>query len=129
MADVEFGWHMAKQLGALDIGQCVVVRGKTVVAVEAMEGTDETIRRGGSLTKKNAVVVKVSKPDQDLRFDVPSVGLGTIQAMADVSASVLAIESGKTLLFDMKEMLECADRFGISVVSAENASMEALKKE
>jgi DUF1009 family protein len=117
MVDVEFGWNMAKKLGALDIGQCVVVRDKTVVAVEAMEGTDETVRRGGCLTGKKAVVVKVSKPDQDLRFDVPSVGLGTVKVMAEVKASVLAIEAGKTLLFDKTQMMDFADRSGISVIS------------
>lgn len=119
MVDVEFGWHMAKEVGALDIGQCVVVRGKTVVAVEAMEGTDETIKRGGRLARKNAVVVKVSKPAQDLRFDVPSVGLGTVRVMADVKASVLVVEAGKTLFFDKDAVLEFAERSGISVISME----------
>ena len=82
--DIRFGWAMAKELGRLDIGQCIVVRKKTVVAVEAMEGTDETILRGGALAREKAVVIKVSKPHQDLRFDIPSVGLQTIEVMAKV---------------------------------------------
>lgn len=119
MTDVRFGWGMAKELGRLDIGQCLVVRKKTVVAVEAMEGTDETIRRGGAIARCKAVVVKVSKPGQDLRFDVPSVGLETVRVMAEVQASVLAVEAAKTLLFEKSEMLKFADREGISVISLE----------
>ena len=80
--DVEFGWKIAKELGRLDIGQCVVVRRKTVLAMEAIEGTNETILRGGKLAKEKAVVVKVSKPNQDMRFDVPAVGPDTIEVMA-----------------------------------------------
>jgi hypothetical protein len=115
--DVEFGWAIAKELGRLDIGQCVVVRKKTVLALEAIEGTNETILRGGTLAKEKAVIVKVSKPKQDLRFDVPSVGLQTIEAMAQVKASVLAIEAGKTLIFDKPAMISYADRLNIVVVS------------
>ena len=99
----------------MDIGQCVVVRRQVVVALEAIEGTDETIRRGGRLAGPGAVVVKVSKPDQDLRFDVPAVGLDTIETMAEVKAAVLAIEAGKTLIFDRPEMRALADRAGIAV--------------
>ncbi len=115
--DVRFAWNVAKELGRLDIGQCVVVRRKTVLALEAMEGTDETIRRGGRLAREKAVVVKVSKPNQDLRFDVPSVGLETIRVMSDVKASLLAVEAGRTLLFDRKEMTALADEKGISIIS------------
>lgn len=115
-ADVEFGWRVAKELGRLDIGQCVVVRRKTVLALEAIEGTDDTILRGGRLAREKAVVVKVSKPDQDLRFDVPSVGVETIKVMAEVRASVLALEAGKTLIFDREKMIDLADREGISIV-------------
>jgi hypothetical protein len=85
--------------------------------MEAIEGTNETILRGGKLAKEKAVVVKVSKPNQDLRFDVPAVGPDTIQAMAQVNASVLAIEAGKTLLFDKPAMISYADRSGIVIVS------------
>jgi DUF1009 family protein len=123
--DVQFGWQMAKELGRLDIGQCVVVRRKTVLALEAIDGTDETILRGGRLAKKESVVVKVSKPTQDLRFDVPSVGLETIEVMSQVKASVLAVEAGKTLMFDKSEMIEYADKAGISIVSC-NHTEEGL---
>ena len=115
--DIEFGWMVAKQLGDLDIGHCVVVRRRTVLAVEAIEGTDKTIARGGELAKEGAVVVKVSKPNQDLRFDLPAVGLNTIEVMSRVKASVLAIEAGKTLIFDREEMIGLANKKGIAVVS------------
>jgi UDP-2,3-diacylglucosamine hydrolase len=115
--DVEFGWKIAKELGRLDIGQCVVVRRKTVLAMEAIEGTNETILRGGKLAKEKAVVVKVSKPNQDMRFDVPAVGPDTIEVMAQVNASVLAIEAGKTLIFDKLAMISYADRSRIVIVS------------
>jgi DUF1009 family protein len=96
MTDIEFGWKMAKELGRLDVGHCVVVKRKTVLALEAIDGTDKTILRGGELAHKGAVVIKVCKPDQDLRFDLPAVGLSTIKTMSMVKASALAIESGKT---------------------------------
>jgi len=114
--DVEFGWMVGKELGRLDIGHCVVVRAKTVLAVEAIEGTDKTILRGGELAKENAVVVKVCKPDQDLRFDLPVVGVNTIKAMSTVHASVLAIEAGKTLIFDKEKMIRLANDKDIAVV-------------
>jgi len=116
-ADIHFGWNVAKELGRLDIGQCVVVRKKTVLAVEAIDGTNETILRGGRLARENAVVVKVSKPGQDLRFDVPSVGLETTKVMSRVKASVLAVEAGMTLVFDKSAMTAYADGEGISIVS------------
>ncbi len=115
--DIQFGWKVAAKLGELDIGQCVVLRKKTVLAVEAIEGTDETILRGGKLAREKAVVVKTSKPAQDLRFDVPSVGLETIKVMSRVNASVLAIEAEKSLLFDKPDMIEYANRAGITIVS------------
>lgn len=114
--DIQFGWKIARELGRLDIGQCVVVRKRTVLALEAIEGTDETILRGGRLGKENAVVVKISKPHQDLRFDVPSVGLETIRVLSRVKGSVLAVEAGRTLLFDKEEMVQEANREGISVI-------------
>ena len=117
--DIQFGWRVAKELGRLDIGQCVVVRRKTVLALEAIEGTDEAILRGGRLAKDKAVVIKVSKPDQDLRFDIPSVGLKTVKVMSEVKASLLAIEAGKTLMFDKSEMVEYADHRGICIISQE----------
>jgi DUF1009 family protein len=115
MRDVNFGFKVAKEVGRLDIGQCAVVRHGVVAALEAIEGTDEAIRRGGQLSGPGAVVVKVCKPEQDLRFDLPAVGLGTVEAMAEVGARVLAIEAGKTLIFDRAEMISLADRHGIAV--------------
>ena len=114
--DIAFGWDVAKELGRLDIGQCVVVRRRTVLALEAIDGTDETIQRGGKIAKEKAVVVKVSKPRQDLRFDVPSVGLETVKVMSRVKASVLAVEAGKTLMFNRPEMVSYANQTGISIV-------------
>ena len=114
--DIRLGWKVAKEMGRLDVGQCVVIRNRAVLALEAIDGTNETIKRGGKIAGRDAVVVKVSKPEQDLRFDVPSVGLETIEVMAGVKASVLAVEAEKTLLFDREKMIEYADRLGISIV-------------
>jgi DUF1009 family protein len=115
LADIAFGFKIAKEIGALDLGQCVVVRRQVVVALEAIEGTDETIRRGGRLSGPGAVVVKVSKPNQDLRFDVPAVGLDTLGAMQEVKAAALAVEAGKTLIFDREEMLKAAAQAKIAL--------------
>lgn len=114
--DIEFGWQHARAIGKLDIGQCVVVRNCTVVAVEAIEGTDAAIRRGGTLARENAVVVKVKKPGQDFRFDLPATGVTTIQTLSEVKGAVLAVEAGQALLFDREEMMLAADRAGIVVV-------------
>ncbi|NPA94519.1 MAG: LpxI family protein [Thermodesulfobacteria bacterium] len=116
MEDVRFGFEIAKRIGDLDIGQCIVVKDKVVLAVEAIEGTDETIRRGGRLAKGGAVVVKICKPNQDRRFDLPSVGLKTIETMIEAGADVLAAEAGVSLFFDMSESLALADRAGICVM-------------
>ncbi|RLB16596.1 MAG: DUF1009 domain-containing protein [Deltaproteobacteria bacterium] len=118
--DMVFGWRIAKEIGRLDIGQCVVVRRKSVLALEAIEGTDETILRGGQLGREKTVVVKVSKPGQDLRFDVPSVGVRTIETMVKAKSSLLVVEAGKTLLFDRQEMIRLADDKGIAIVSMED---------
>lgn len=115
--DIAFGWQIAKAVGRLDIGQCVVVRKKTVLAIEAIDGTNATITRGGTLGGEKAVVVKVCKPQQDFRFDVPAVGLETLKVMAEVKASALAIEAGKTLIFDREAAVAFADRSGIAIVS------------
>ncbi len=114
--DIRFGFRMAKAIGDLDIGQCVVVRDQTVLAVEAIEGTDAAIRRGGALGHERAVVVKVRKPDQDFRFDLPAIGLQTIESMKEVKAKVLAVEKGQSLLFDAERVIEAADKAGIIVV-------------
>ena len=100
----------------MDIGQCVVVKDRVIVAVEAVEGTDEAIRRGGKLAQKGVVVVKRCKPQQDLRFDLPAVGPGTIEVMGEVQASVLAIEAHKTVILDQEEMLQKANQFGIAII-------------
>ncbi len=126
LADISYGFTVAKEIGRLDIGQCVVVRRQVVLALEAVDGTDATIRRGGSLGKEGAVVVKVSKPGQDLRFDVPAVGLDTIAAMAAVRARALAVEAGKTLVFDKDDMLAAADRAGIAVLGLTDDHLEEL---
>ena len=115
LADIDLGVRAARELGRLDIGQCAVVRRQVVVALETIEGTDATIKRGGALAGPGVVVVKVSKPSQDLRFDVPAVGLTTIATMREVKAAVLAVEAGKTLIFDRPEMQAIADRAGIAV--------------
>jgi DUF1009 family protein len=114
--DIEWGWPLAKNIGALDIGQCIVVRNGVILAVEAIEGTDATIRRGGLLGKEKAVVIKVCKPQQDFRFDIPTIGPGTIRAMVEVSASVLVVEAGKTLLLQKEQLLQEAAAAGIAVV-------------
>jgi len=114
--DIRYGWDVAREIGLLDIGQCVVVKDRVVVAVEAVEGTDETIRRGGALAKEGAVVVKRCKPQQDLRFDLPAAGPKTIAAMQSVKASALVLEVGRSVLLDRVEMLAQAERAGIAVV-------------
>lgn len=114
--DIEFGWQNARAIGKLDIGQCVVVRNCTVLAVEAIEGTDATILRGGALAKEQAVVVKVKKPGQDFRFDLPATGLTTIRSLQQVQGAVLAVEAGQTLLFDKELMIEEANKAGIVIV-------------
>jgi len=114
--DIVFGWKIAREIGQLDIGQCVVVRNQTVLAVEAIEGTDAAIRRGGSLGKEKAVVIKVRKPEQDLRFDLPAIGEKTIASMQEVKAAVLAVEAEFALLFDRESVIRAANAAGIVVV-------------
>lgn len=120
LKDIEFGLSIARAIGVLDIGQCVVVRNCTVLAVEAIEGTDAAIRRGGLLGKEKVVVVKVKKPDQDFRFDLPAIGCATLRTMMEVKASVLAVEAGQALLFDRQEMVRLADQAGIVVAGVSN---------
>jgi hypothetical protein len=114
--DIRYGWEVAREVGRLDIGQCVVIKERVVVAVEAVEGTDETIRRGGALAGAGAVVVKRCKPQQDLRFDLPAVGPRTIEAMESVKAAVLALEAGRGILLEREATLRDADRAGIAIV-------------
>jgi len=116
-SDIAYGREIAKKLGGLDIGQTVVVSGRACLAVEAMEGTDATIERAASLSNgRRLVVVKVSKPRQDMRFDVPVVGLKTIQVMRRSNAHVLAVDAGKTLLLERQAMIKEADEAGIAIV-------------
>jgi DUF1009 family protein len=116
-ADIAYGREIAKKLAGLDIGQTIVVADRACVAVEAMEGTDATIERAASLSNgRRLVVVKVSKPYQDMRFDVPVVGLKTIQVMRRANATALAVDAGKTLLFERPRLVEEADEAGITIV-------------
>jgi DUF1009 family protein len=117
--DIAFGWENARAIGRLDIGQCVVVRDCAVMAVEAIEGTDATILRGGKLAKEQAVVVKVKKPGQDFRFDLPATGIGTIETICSVKGALLAVEAGQSLLFDKEKMIAAADAAGLVVVGVE----------
>lgn len=117
-ADLEFGWRVAKEMGRLDIGQSVCVKDRSVIAVEAVEGTDLCIRRAGQLCPKGGfTVVKVAKPQQDMRFDVPTVGQGTLETMVAAGASTLAIEANMTILLDAKPFQEFARRHHLSIVA------------
>ena len=115
--DLEFGLKMARELGRLDVGQTVVVKNCAVMALEAIEGTDACIKRGGELARGGAVVVKTAKPQQDSRFDVPTVGLKTIETMVSVKAAVLGIEAGKTLLVEKEKVVALAEANGIKIVA------------
>ncbi len=115
--DVDLGWKIAKQIADLDIGQTVIVKNGTIVAVEAFEGTNDAIRRGGSLASRGAIMVKVAKPNQDMRFDVPVIGVETIRIAADARLRVIAIEAGKTLLLERDAIVDLAERAKISVVA------------
>jgi DUF1009 family protein len=129
-ADVEYGLEIAGEISRLDLGQTIVVRGRACVAIEAMEGTDATIRRAGEilgggkaarkrlkLTSGSLTVLKLSKPNQDMRFDVPVVGVPTIETMVEANATCLCISAGKTLMFDRDRMLALADKKKIAVVA------------
>ena len=114
--DVELGWKIAKEIARLDIGQTVIVKNGTVLAVEALEGTNEAIKRGGRLARKDAVMIKVAKPNQDMRFDVPVIGVETMRIAEEVKVRVVALEAGKTLLLEKEVILELANRSNISIV-------------
>ncbi len=115
--DVYFGLSLAKSVASLDIGQTVAVKSKAIVAVEAFEGTDNLIRRAGKIVPRGLVIVKVSKPKQDMRFDIPVVGLRTVQRLAGAGCKCLAFEAGKTLFIDQQPSVRLADRHGISIVA------------
>ena len=114
--NIEFGRRIAKDLAGLDIGQTIVVKNKTVVAVEGIEGTDSTILRGGRIARGNVVVVKVSKPNQDMRFDVPVIGSSTIKTLKKAGGGVLAIEAGKVLILDKEKTIRLAEKYGVKIV-------------
>ncbi len=115
--DVALGWKIAKEIARLDIGQTAIVKNGTVVAVEALEGTNEIIKRGGTLARKSAVMVKVAKPNQDMRFDVPVIGVETMRIAAEAKLRVIAIESAKTLLLERDAIIDLANRANISIVA------------
>ena len=126
--DIDFGWRIAKELGRLDIGQCAVVKGRAILAVEAVEGTDECIRRAGQLCPTGGfTVVKVAKPQQDMRFDVPTIGLGTLETLAAVGGRVLAVEAGKTIIVDEPEVVAFAQRHKITVVAVTDGAAAELR--
>jgi len=129
--DIEFGWTVAKEIGRLDIGQSVAIKGRATLAVEALEGTDECIRRAGQLCSAGGfTVVKVAKPQQDMRFDVPTIGMGTLETMVEAGASCLAIEAGRTIVIDQAEVVRFADRHRLAIVavSAAGALPESVEE-
>lgn len=115
--DIYFGLTLAKAVASMDIGQTVAVKSKAIVAVEALEGTDNLIRRAGLITRGGATIVKVSKPKQDLRFDIPVVGLNTVKNLVKARARCLAFEADKTLFIDKKQSVQLAEKKGISIVA------------
>jgi DUF1009 family protein len=119
--DIAFGWEMAREMGRLDVGQSVAVKDRVVLAVEAIEGTDRAIARAGELCGAGSfVVVKVAKPQQDMRFDVPTVGCSTIETLHRARGRVLAIEAGRTIVLDQAETVALADRYGLTIVALED---------
>lgn len=123
--NIEYGLRIAGEIARLDLGQTIVVRAKACVAVEAMEGTDQTIKRAGEMAKGKLTVVKVSKPNQDMRFDVPVVGVPTIETMIQAGATCLCLTAGKTLIFDKAEMIRLADKHKISIIVVESETISA----
>jgi DUF1009 family protein len=113
--DVDLGWNVAKEMARLDIGQTVIVKNGTVLAVEAFEGTNDAIKRGGALAREGAVMIKVAKPKQDMRFDVPVIGVETIKVAAHAKLRVIAVEAGKTLLLEREKLVDFAQRSKLSL--------------
>ena len=123
--DIRFGWTIAKEIGRLDIGQSVAVKNQAVLAVEAVEGTDQCIRRAGGLCPAGEItVVKVAKPQQDMRFDVPTIGLGTLESMVAAGARVLAVEAGRTIILDEPSVVAFADRHKLVLVALDQAAVD-----
>ncbi|MFL5243283.1 MAG: LpxI family protein [Gemmataceae bacterium] len=122
--DIAFGWSLAREMGRLDIGQSVAVKEKAVLAVEAIEGTDRAISRASEFCPRGEfVVVKVAKPHQDMRFDVPTIGCLTVETMHKARARVLAIEAGKTIVLDQAQTVALADKYGISIVALDDSAV------
>lgn len=119
--DLQYGWPIAKEIGRMDVGQCIVVRNRMVVAVEGMDGTDATIARAGTLVGKGSVIIKVFKPGQEEHIDQPSVGLQTVRSMLKAGATCMAVEAGKSLFFDMEQTLHLANRSKISIIGCDSA--------
>jgi UDP-2,3-diacylglucosamine hydrolase len=116
--NINYGLHIASEIARLDLGQTIVVRAKACVAIEAMEGTDATIKRAGKLANGKLTVVKVAKPDQDMRFDVPVIGVPTIETMAAAGATCISITAGKTLIFDREEAVRTAEKHKIAIIGS-----------
>ncbi|MFA7659182.1 MAG: UDP-2,3-diacylglucosamine diphosphatase LpxI [Candidatus Gastranaerophilaceae bacterium] len=117
MDDVNYGFSLAKEMGKLDVGQSVVIKDKMIMAVEAIEGTDKCIRRGAKLAKSGAAVIKVSKPSQDKRFDIPTVGLTTLQTMKKYRANLLTVEANETIIVDQEKVIKYADKNNIIIMA------------
>lgn len=117
MADVNYGFWLAKEMGKLDVGQSVVIKDKMIMAVEAIEGTDCCIKRGAKLAKKGAVVVKVAKPNQDKRFDIPAIGMRTLRTMNHKNAGVIAVEANETIIVDQEKVVQYADDHNIVIMA------------
>ncbi len=124
--DIEFGWSIARQMGQLDIGQSIVVRDRTVLGVEAIEGTDALIARTANLCPRGGfTLIKVAKPQQDMRFDVPTIGLRTIEQLHQAGGSAIAIEAGKTIFVDRDATIKRANQLGIAIASLSNEAMQS----
>lgn len=117
LVDVNYGFWLAKEMGKLDVGQSVVIKDKMIMSVEAIEGTDVCIKRGAKLAKKNASVIKVSKPKQDKRFDIPAVGLKTLKTMKKYKANLLAVEANETIIVDQEQVVKFADDNNIVIMA------------
>ena len=115
--DVDLGWKIAKEIARLDIGQTMIIKNGTIIALEALEGTNEAIKRGGALAREGAVMIKVAKPNQDMRFDVPVIGLETIRIAAEAKLRVIEVEGGKTLLLEREAIVDLAMRSKITIVA------------
>ena len=117
MEDVNYGFWLAKEMGKLDVGQSVVIKDKMIMAVEAIEGTDMCIKRGAKLAKDGAVVVKVAKPKQDKRFDIPAIGMKTLRTMSYKHANLIAVEANETIIVDQEKVVKYADEYNIVIMA------------